>query len=73
MLCAFFLATDATTSPANRRAMWLYGGSIGFLIVLIRAYGVWPDAVPFAVLLGNILTPLCDRWRPRVKEVARHA
>lgn len=65
VLCAFFLATDATSSPANRRAMWLYGLGTGFLIMLIRAYGIWPDAVPFAVLLMNVLNPLLDRLRPR--------
>ena len=30
--------------------MWLYGFGLGFLIVLIRGFGVWPDAVPFAWL-----------------------
>ncbi len=73
VLAAFFIATDSTCSPANRRALWLYGAIGGFLIVLIRAYGVWPDAVPFAVLLINILNPLLDRIKPRIKEVGRHA
>lgn len=67
VLCAFFLAADPTCSPANRRAMWVYGFGAGFLILLIRAYGIWPDAVPFAVLLVNILNPLLDRMRPRVR------
>lgn len=68
-LAAFFLATDTTSSPANKAAMWIFGLGIGFLIILIRAYGIWPDAVPFAVLLMNVLFPLLDRIRPRVKEV----
>ena len=68
-LAAFFLATDHTSSPANRAAMWLFGLGIGFLTILIRAYGIWPDAVPFAVLLMNVVFPLLDRIRPRVKEV----
>ncbi len=67
-LAAFFLATDPTCSPANRRAMWLYGFGLGFLIVLIRGFGVWADAVPFAVILMNILTPLLDRFRIRRQE-----
>ncbi len=69
ILGAFFLATDATSSPANRRALWIYGAGFGFLTVLIRAFGVWPDAVPFAVLLMNILSPLLDRLKPRMREV----
>jgi electron transport complex protein RnfD len=67
-LAAFFLATDPTCSPANRRAMWMYGFFLGFLIVLIRAFGVWADAVPFAVILANILTPLLDRIGVRRRE-----
>jgi len=66
LLCAFFIATDSTCSPANQRPMWLYGFGVGFLIVLVRAFGVWPDAVPFAILLMNSIHPLLDRIRPRV-------
>ena len=66
MLAAFFLATDSTTSPANKWAGWLYGFGIGFMIVLIRAFGVWPDAIPFAIMLMNIVNPLLDRIRPKV-------
>jgi electron transport complex protein RnfD len=66
ILAAFFVATDATSSPANRRAQWIFGFGVGFLIVLIRAFGIWPDAMPFAVLLMNVMNPLLDRLRPRV-------
>lgn len=69
-LAAFFLATDATSSPANKLAMWIYGIGIGFLIILIRAFGVWPDAVPFAVLLMNVVSPLLDRIKPKVIKMA---
>lgn len=65
-LAAFFLAPDPTCSPANRRPMWVYGFGVGFLILLIRAHGIWPDAVPFAIVLMNAVTPLLDLWRPRV-------
>jgi electron transport complex protein RnfD len=67
VLAAFFIATDSTCSPANRLASLLHGLFTGFLIVLIRAYGIWPDAVPFAVILVNVLHPLLDRIRPRVR------
>jgi len=69
MLAAFFLATDSTCSPTNKGASWIYALGVGFLIMLIRVYGIWPDAVPFAVLLMNILSPLLDKIRPAVKEV----
>jgi len=70
VLVAFFMATDTTTSPANKLAQWIYGIGMGFLIVLIRAFGVWPDAIPFAVLLMNVMNPLIDRLKPRVEKVA---
>jgi Na+-translocating ferredoxin:NAD+ oxidoreductase RnfC subunit/Na+-translocating ferredoxin:NAD+ oxidoreductase RnfD subunit len=69
-LAAFFLATDTTSSPVNKLAMWIYGFGIGFLIILIRAFGIWPDAVPFAVLLMNVLSPLLDRIKPKVIKMA---
>jgi electron transport complex protein RnfD len=71
-LAAFFVAPDSTSSPVNKLATWIYGIGTGFLIILIRAYGIWPDAVPFAVLLMNVLNPLLDRLRPRVKRVVIH-
>ncbi len=69
VLMAFFIGTDTTTSPANRLAALLYGLSLGVLVMLIRAYGVWADAVPFAVALGNLLNPLLDRIRPKTRAV----
>lgn len=68
-LAAFFLATDPTSSPANKAAKLVYGFGTGFMIVLIRAYGIWPDAVPFAILLMNVMGPLLDRIRRRVIKV----
>ena len=70
ILAAFFLATDATVSPANKLAGWIYGLGIGFMIMLIRAFGIWPDAIPFAVMLMNILHPLLDRIRPKIVKEA---
>jgi H+/Na+-translocating ferredoxin:NAD+ oxidoreductase subunit D len=69
ILAAFFIATDTTSSPTNRLPMFIFGVVLGVLIMLIRAYGVWPDAVPFAVLLANVLNPLIDRIRPKTLEV----
>ncbi len=69
-LAAFFLATDTTSSPANKIPLWIYGIGTGALIMLIRAFGIWPDSVPFAILLMNILSPLLDRIKPKVKKVA---
>ena len=66
VLMTFFIGTDTTSSPANRLAAFLCGAALGVLVILIRAYGVWADAVPFAVVLANVLNPLLDRIRPKV-------
>lgn len=60
MLGAFFIATDPVTAPAGRRAQLVYGGAIGVLIVLIRAWGGFPDGIAFSVLLLNLAAPLLD-------------
>lgn len=69
-LAAFFLSTDSTSSPANKLAMFIYGLGTGTMIMLIRAFGIWPDAVPFAILLMNVVYPLIDRLTPAVKKGA---
>lgn len=65
MLGAFFLATDCASSPVGHIPMVLYGLLAGALVMIIRVYGVYPDGVPFAILLANLVTPLLDRIRPR--------
>jgi electron transport complex protein RnfD len=69
ILAAFFIATDSTSSPANNLSMWIFGIGTGVMVMLIRTYGVWPDAVPFAVILMNVLSPLLDKIRPRPIQV----
>lgn len=69
VIAAFFLAPDPSSSPANKLAMWIYGIGMGIMIMLIRAYGIWADAVPFAVILVNMLHPLLDRIHPRAKDM----
>ena len=65
VFAAFFLATDPSSSPSGRLPMLLYGLFGGFLLVLLRVYGAYAEAAPFAVLLANLLTPLVDRIRPK--------
>ena len=61
MLAAFFIATDPVTAPQSARHQWLFGLGIGALVFAIRADGSYPDGVAFAVLLGNLATPVLDR------------
>jgi len=61
---AFFLATDGPSSPNRQVPMLLFGLLVGTLIVIIRTYGIYPDGVPFAILLANLFTPALERIRP---------
>lgn len=67
LLGAFFIATDPVTASTTPRGRLIYGGLIGVLAYLIRAWGAYPDGVAFAVLIGNAAAPLIDHHtRPRV-------
>lgn len=61
ILGAVYMATDMATSPVTPRGMWLYGGLIGLLTVVIRYYSGLPEGVMYAILLGNAATPLIER------------
>lgn len=62
----FFIATDPVTSPVSRDGRLLFGAGVGFLVYVIRTWGNFPEAVAFAVVFMNALTPLIDRYlKPR--------
>lgn len=66
LLGAFFIATDPVTSPISRGGRLIFGIGCGLLVYVIRTWGSFPEALAFAVLFMNALTPLIDRyWRPR--------
>ncbi|MCX7794547.1 MAG: RnfABCDGE type electron transport complex subunit D [Thermodesulfovibrionales bacterium] len=61
MLGAFFMATDYVTSPMVRTAQIIFGIGCGFLTMLIRLKGGYPEGVMFAILIMNCFAPLLDR------------
>lgn len=62
MLAAFFMATDYVTSPVTRGGRLIYGVLCGAITVLIRYFGVYPEGVSFAILIGNLLVYYLDRF-----------
>lgn len=67
MLGAVFMATDMVTSPVTPLGTWLYAALIGALVVTIRIWGGLPEGVMYAILLGNTVTPLLNRYtQPRI-------
>jgi electron transport complex protein RnfD len=62
MLGAIFMATDYVTSPMTFKGMIWYGIGIGFLTVVIRCFGSYPEGMSFAILIMNAVTPLINNW-----------
>lgn len=66
LLAAVFMATDYVTSPMSPKGMWIYGGMIGLLTIVIRNLGSYPEGVSFAILIMNVFTPLINTYcKPR--------
>jgi electron transport complex protein RnfD len=61
ILGAFFMATDYVTSPSLQSGQIVFGIGCGFLTMLIRLKGGYPEGVMFAVLIMNCFAPLIDR------------
>jgi electron transport complex protein RnfD len=74
MLGAIFMATDYVTSPLTKRGMLIYGVAIGFITVVIRLWGAYPEGISFAILLMNAFTPLINNYTTpkRFGEVVKH-
>ena len=58
MLGAVFMASDMVASPVTPWGVWLYGLIIGVLTVIIRQFGGLTEGVMYAILLGNVMSPL---------------
>ncbi len=62
MLGAFFMATDYASSPVTPTGQLIMGFGCGFITVLIRIFGGYPEGVSYSILLMNLCVPLIDRW-----------
>ena len=62
MLGAIFMVTDYVTSPMTHKGMIIYGVAIGFLTVVIRTFGAYPEGMSFAILIMNAFTPLINTY-----------
>lgn len=81
LIGAFFMATDYVTSPSVKNGQILFGIGCGFLTMLIRLKGGYPEGVMFAILIMNCFAPLIDRGfkskvfgavkQPKAKEVKK--
>ena len=62
MLGAFFMATDYVTRPVTKKGQYIYGIFLGFLTAVFRIFGASAEGVSYAILLGNLLVPLIERF-----------
>jgi electron transport complex protein RnfD len=62
MFGAFFILTDPVSSAVSNRGRLIYGALIGVLVYIIRAWGNYPDAIAFAVLIANFAAPFIDNY-----------
>lgn len=57
MLGAFFMATDYTTCPINKKGKLIFGIGCGLITFVIRVFGALPEGVSFSIILMNIFVP----------------
>lgn len=62
MFGAFFMITDYVTTPTTRAGQVVAGILAGFLTILIRVKGGYPEGVSYAIMLVNVVTPLIDKY-----------
>ena len=62
VLGACFMATDYVTSPMSVWGGVIFGVGIGFLTMMIRYFGSYPEGVSFAILIMNSVVPLLNMW-----------
>lgn len=65
MLGAFFMATDYVTSPMSAWGKIIFGIGIGFIVMVIRTWGNYPEGMSFAILIMNACVPLLNKIRPQ--------
>ena len=62
MLGAWFMATDYVTSPITKKGQYVYGVVLGLLTGIFRIFGPGAEGVSYAIILGNLLVPLIEKF-----------
>ncbi|MBQ3882835.1 MAG: RnfABCDGE type electron transport complex subunit D [Bacteroidales bacterium] len=62
ILGSCFMATDYVTSPMSVKGGIVFGIGIGFITMMIRYFGSYPEGMSFAILLMNAAVPLLNMW-----------
>ena len=62
LLGSCFMATDYVTSPMTTKGGIIFGIGIGFITLMIRYFGSYPEGMSFAILIMNSVVPLLNKW-----------
>lgn len=62
ILGSCFMATDYATSPMSVKGGVIFGIGIGFITLMIRYFGAYPEGMSFAILIMNATVPLINKW-----------
>lgn len=62
LLGSCFMATDYVTSPMSTKGGIVFGVGIGFITLMIRYFGSYPEGMSFAILIMNATVPLLNNW-----------
>ena len=62
MLGAFFMATDYVTRPITAKGQYVFGIFLGLMTGIFRIFGPGAEGVSYAIILGNLLTPLIEKY-----------
>lgn len=67
ILGAFYMMTDMVTTPLSVKGQVIMAIGAGFLTVLIRLFGGYPEGVMFAILLMELVVPFIDQMsKPKI-------
>lgn len=67
MLCAFFMATDYSSSPSTPSGQVIFGIGVGAIAMLYRGFGHYSEGFTFALFFMTLTIPVLNRYTmPRV-------
>ena len=55
------MATDYVTNPSSRTGQLVFALVLGLLTAMIRVLGSGTEGVSYAIIIGNMLSPLIDK------------
>ena len=56
------MATDYVTRPITAKGQYVFGIFLGLMTGIFRIFGPGAEGVSYAIILGNLLTPLIEKY-----------